>query len=75
MIAAGARYDDDELRITGTIQGSGILVSKGETVDMMIPAHAESVIEGHLPPHTRHKEGPLAEFHGYYGELWESPGI
>jgi 2,5-furandicarboxylate decarboxylase 1 len=43
------------------------------TVDLDIPAEAEIVIEGYLPPHTRHKEGPLAEFHGYYGELWESP--
>jgi 2,5-furandicarboxylate decarboxylase 1 len=31
------------------------------------------VIEGYLPPHVRQKEGPLAEFHGYYGELWDSP--
>jgi len=25
------------------------------------------------PPDIRQAEGPLAEFHGYYGELWESP--
>ncbi|MCC6148534.1 MAG: UbiD family decarboxylase [Anaerolineaceae bacterium] len=73
MIAAGARYDNDELLIAGAIRGEPVLVDKGVTVDVDIPFHAEVVIEGYLPPHTRHAEGPLAEFHGYYGELWNSP--
>lgn len=72
-IAAGARYEDDELLIAGAIRGEAVPVSKGVTVDVMIPAEAEIVIEGFLPPLKRQKEGPLAEFHGYYGELWESP--
>jgi len=42
-------------------------------VDIDIPTNAEIVIEGYLPPEIRHPEGPLAEFHGYYGELWDSP--
>ncbi|MBN1259145.1 MAG: UbiD family decarboxylase [Anaerolineae bacterium] len=73
MIAAGARYDADELFIAGAIRGAGIPVSRGVTVDIDIPAGAEIVIEGHLPPQKRAAEGPLAEFHGYYGELWQSP--
>lgn len=73
MIAAGARYDGDELAIAGAIRGKAIPVAKGVTVDIDIPAMAEIVIEGYLPPNVRHPEGPLAEFHGYYGELWNSP--
>lgn len=73
MIAAGARYDDDELLIAGAIRSAGVPVCHGVTVDLAIPACAEIVIEGYLPPHRRQPEGPLAEFHGYYGELWESP--
>lgn len=73
MIAAGCRYDDDELKIAGAIRGEPVPTAKGVTVDLDIPFHAEIIIEGYLPPHTRQKEGPLAEFHGYYGELWESP--
>ena len=73
LIAAGARYDDDELLIAGAIRGEGITVCKGTTVDIDIPADAEIVIEGRLPPLIRRGEGPLAEFHGYYGELWDSP--
>jgi 2,5-furandicarboxylate decarboxylase 1 len=73
MIAAGARYEDDELLIAGAIRGEGVPVSRGVTVDIDIPAEAEIVIEGYLPPGERHPEGPLAEFHGFYGELWSSP--
>ena len=72
-IAAGARYDDDELLIAGAIRREGVPVCKGVSVDIDIPAHAEIVIEGYLPPKKRQGEGPLAEFHGYYGELWDSP--
>jgi len=72
-IAAGARYEGDELCIAGAIRGAGIRVSRGVTVDIDIPADAEVVIEGYLPAHVRKGEGPLAEFHGYYGRIWESP--
>ncbi len=73
MIAAGARYPDDELRIAGAIRERAIEVTPGVTADIDIPAEAEIVIEGYLAPRDREEEGPLAEFHGYFGELWESP--
>jgi len=72
-IAGGARYDDDELAIAGAIRGEPVQVARCKTVDVWVPFHAEIVIEGYLPPHERKDEGPLAEFHGYYGELWNSP--
>lgn len=72
-IAGACRYEGDELAIAGAIAGEGVLVSKGETVDIDIPAEAEIVIEGHLLPGERQDEGPLAEFHGHYGEMWASP--
>lgn len=73
MIAAGARYDEDELAIAGSLRGEPVKTCKGVTVDVRVPFYSEIVIEGYLPPHIRKPEGPLAEFHGYYGELWESP--
>ena len=72
-IAAGARYDGDELCIAGALRGEGVKVRRGLTVDVDIPAEAEIVIEGYLGPHERRGEGALAEFHGYFGEIWESP--
>lgn len=73
MIAAATRYEDDELAVAGALRGEPVLVCKGVTVDIPIPYHAEIVIEGFLPPYVRRPEGPLAEFHGYYGEVWQSP--
>ena len=40
-IAAGARYDGDELCIAGAIRGTGVKVCRGVTVDIDIPAEAE----------------------------------
>jgi 2,5-furandicarboxylate decarboxylase 1 len=73
MIGAGVRTEEDELTIAGAIRGAGIPVSKGVTVDVNIPAEAEIVIEGYIHPNEKRGEGPLAEFHGYYGEIWQSP--
>jgi 2,5-furandicarboxylate decarboxylase 1 len=75
MIAAGCKYPDDELFIAGAIRGEPVAVSRGVTVDIRVPVGAEFVIEGYIPPFIRHGEGPLAEFHGYYGELWQSPTL
>jgi len=52
-IAAGARYEGDELAIAGAIRGEPVQVSRGVTVDVDAPAEAEIVIEGFLPPHVR----------------------
>ena len=73
MIAAGVKTEADELTIAGAIRGAGVAVTPGVTVDVDIPARAEVVIEGFIHPAQRRPEGPLAEFHGYYGELWNSP--
>jgi 2,5-furandicarboxylate decarboxylase 1 len=73
MIAAGVRTEADELTIAGAIRGEGIPVSRGITVDVDIPAEAELVIEGLIQPAQKKGEGPLAEFHGYHGEVWASP--
>lgn len=73
MIAAGVKTPVDELFIAGAIRGRGVEVCQGRTVDVAIPAAAEIVVEGLLHPAKRHLEGPLAEFHGYHGEPWNSP--
>lgn len=73
MIAAGVRTEVDELTIAGAIRGQGVAVCRGVTVDVDIPAEAEIVIEGLIQPARKKGEGPLAEFHGYHGEIWDSP--
>ncbi len=73
MIAAGVRTEADELTIAGAIRGQPVPVRRGITVEVDIPAEAEIVIEGYVHPAEKKGEGPLAEFHGYHGEIWDSP--
>ena len=73
MIAAGVKTPVDEMLIAGAIRGRGIEVCRGRTVAVAVPAAAEVVVEGYLHPAEREPEGPLAEFHGYHGEPWNSP--
>jgi 2,5-furandicarboxylate decarboxylase 1 len=64
--ATTAAYGLDELEIAGGYLGEAVRVVKCETVDLEVPADAEIVLEGHIPPHYREDEGPFSEFQDYY---------
>lgn len=73
MIAAGVRTELDEMVLASQLRGKPIELAKCHTNDLLVPAHAEYVIEGEIVSGARQHEGPLAEFTGHYGLLWESP--
>jgi 2,5-furandicarboxylate decarboxylase 1 len=64
--ATTAAYGDDEFEIAGGFLGKPVPLVKCETVDLEVPADAEIVLEGHIPPHYREEEGPFSEFQDYY---------
>ena len=64
--ATTAAYGLDELEIAGGYLGESVRLVKCETVDLEVPADAEIVLEGHIPPHYREEEGPFSEFQDYY---------
>jgi 2,5-furandicarboxylate decarboxylase 1 len=64
--ATTAAYGDDEFEIAGGFLGEPVPLVKCETVDLEVPANAEIVLEGHIPPHVREDEGPFSEFQDYY---------
>ena len=64
--ATTAAYGDDEFEIAGGFLGEPVPLVKCETVDLEVPANAEIVLEGHIPPHIREDEGPFSEFQDYY---------
>lgn len=64
--ATTAAYGTDELEIAGGYLGEAVRLVKCETVDLEVPADAELVLEGHVPPHIREDEGPFSEFQDYY---------
>jgi 4-hydroxy-3-polyprenylbenzoate decarboxylase len=56
-----------EYEFAGGIKGEPIPVVRAKTSDLLIPAHAELVVEGEIRPNSIQKEGPFGEFPGYYG--------
>jgi UbiD family decarboxylase len=55
----------DELAIAGGLAGGPINVVKAKTVDLLVPAEAEIVIEGLIDTKNLEPEGPFGESHGY----------
>src|SRR3974390_1482570 len=64
--ATTAAYGTDEFAIAGGFLKQPVRLVKCETVDLEVPADAEIVLEGHIPPHIREEEGPFSEFQDYY---------
>jgi 2,5-furandicarboxylate decarboxylase 1 len=64
-----------EFEEAGALLGEPLELTHAETVDLMVPARAEIVIEGYLAPHHRHFEGPFGEWPGYYVGEGEKPFI
>jgi UbiD family decarboxylase len=62
-----ARIRGDEFGVAGALRGAPLEVVRCETNDLEVPAHAEIVIEGSIPPGVREPEGPFGEYTGYMG--------
>ena len=60
---------DFEFLIAGALKGEPVELVKGETVDLMVPANAEIIIEGKLSTRVEDlkEEGPFSEWMGYAG--------
>ena len=70
---ANVLYGIDELTIAGGLKGSPIEVVQAKTVDLLVPAHAEFIIEGEFRPGEYSEEGPFGEFAGYMGPVGQKP--
>lgn len=57
--------DLDELAVAGGLAGGPINVAKAKTVDLLVPAEAEFIIEGHINTELLEPEAPFGESHGY----------
>jgi UbiD family decarboxylase len=55
----------DELAVAGGLVGAPIRVCKARTVDLMVPAEAEIVVEGFIDTEWLEPEGSFGESHGY----------
>ncbi len=55
----------DELHVAGGLAGAPINVVRAKTVDLLVPAEAEIVIEGFIDTEYLEPEGPFGESHGH----------
>jgi 4-hydroxy-3-polyprenylbenzoate decarboxylase len=57
---------EDEFAIAGGFRGKPVELVKCETSNLLVPAHAEFIIEGEIPMEVE-PEGPYGEMFGYLG--------
>src|SRR5437016_3677678 len=55
----------DELSVAGALVGAPLNVVKAKTVDLLVPAEAEIVIEGFIDTEYLEPEAPFGESHGH----------
>jgi UbiD family decarboxylase len=67
MLAGAAKLGigEDEYDLAGALLGQPLPLCRCRTVDVLVPAHAEIVIEGRLLAGIHETEGPFGEYTGY----------
>ena len=65
--ASKVPYGVDEFGIAGALNGAPIELVKAEMSDLLVPAHAEIVIEGRIRTDVLEPEAPFGEASGYLG--------
>lgn len=64
----------DEIALMGGLRGAAVPLVKCATIDAMVPADAEVVLEGYLDERGWvESEGPYGEYVGYYGHMKTNP--
>ena len=66
--AVGIPWNMSEYDFLGGLLETPVPVIKGQKTGLPIPAFADIVLEGHIPPPEQetHEEGPFGEWPGYY---------
>jgi len=72
---ANVHYGVDEMTIAGGLKGEPIEVAQARTVNLLVPAHAEIIIEGEVRPGDVDEEGPFGEFAGFMGPVGKRPVV
>jgi UbiD family decarboxylase len=59
------QIDQDEMAVAGGLMREAVEVVRCKTIDLVVPARAEIVIEGLIDTHLLEPEGPFGESHGH----------
>ena len=55
-----------EFLFAGFLRGEPVPLVRGKTIDLLVPAEAEIVLEGYVEPGECRREGPFGDHTGYY---------
>jgi 4-hydroxy-3-polyprenylbenzoate decarboxylase len=55
-----------EFLFAGFVRGEAVPLVPAKTVDLLVPAEAEIVLEGYVDPGERRREGPFGDHTGFY---------
>ncbi len=65
--------DVDELAFAGFLRGAAVPLVQARSIGLRVPANAEFILEGEVPPGERRMEGPFGDHFGHYSEAAEFP--
>jgi 4-hydroxybenzoate decarboxylase subunit C len=63
----------DEVMFAGFLRGEPTRMSRARSIGMQIPAEAEFILEGVVPPYERRLEGPFGDHFGHYSHAGMFP--
>ena len=72
---SSSTYGLDKYEVDSRLRGEPLELVECETVDLLVPAFSEIVLEGVIVPNKRALEGPFGELMGYYGAQADHPII
>lgn len=65
--------DFDEIAFAGFLRGRPVPLVRAHTIPLLVPANAEFILEGVVPPYERQMEGPFGDHFGHYSDAAEFP--
>ena len=68
LIAACSKppFGVDEFDLSGALRQKPLDLVPCKTIPLEVPARAEVILEGEIPPNAKQEEGPFGDFMGYY---------
>lgn len=63
----------DEVAFSGLIRGTPARMTRAATLSIDVPADAELILEGIVPPGVRRLEGPFGDHYGHYSHAADFP--
>lgn len=63
----------DDFELAGALRGGPVPLVRCQSVDLVVPADADLVLEGYLSGDWSHVEGPYGEYHGSAGPPHRNP--